>query len=468
MKKLKLILLLIILLLPFIWLKDGFASIYLDLDTARNLGQLSNIWIGKIVWLGPDLSAGFQASSLAYYIFYPALYLAAGNVRSIIVFNMLLSLSALAWLGFLGIKKHKSAWLLAIAVIGLSPWWWKISLHPGNGDTYVIFLLSALTSIWFKKPFWLSSILLGMAIAFHPAAIFALPILLYEAFLRKRDCLKNLFFIFAGLIIPWAPNLVFMYLTKGYWIRQWLAKPSLAIDLSLNIKNNLSNIIRMGNLSGLGIIATAFLWIYAGLAEKRNRLKVWYLLASLSIILFIFIFPMPEHYLYGITAIAFFIILISLVKRRWSWLVFLIAITLLTRNAFKGPLEILKDPIKISDDSLKKAERSIPSVETNVEVILKKEKIDKDEKIAVLTALKPYGGITPQSNDYRFFLRTKGYQVPDVPDYSQAEVLIMFIEDPDYDWEEWRSWEIDQFGEKKLRSATSVDKTRIIVFDKEE
>jgi len=138
----------------------------------------------------------------------------------------------------------------------------------------------------------------------------------------------------------------------------------------------------------------------------------------------------------------------------------------LIKSIFKGPLEILKDPINISDDSLKTAERSIPMVENNIDVLIEEGQINKGEKIAVLTALKPYGGITPQANDYRFFLRTKGYQVPDVPDYSKANVLIMFIEDPDYDWEEWRSWEIDQIGEKELRSITTVGKTRIIVFDK--
>jgi len=466
MNKFKIALLFFVLLLPFIWLKDGFEAIFLDLDTARDLHELSNIWIGRIVWLGPDLSAGFQASSLSYYIFYPALWISGGNARSIIYFNMFLSLSALVWLGWQGIRKYKQAWLLAIVVIGLSPWWWKISLHPGNGDTYVIFLLAALTSIWFNKPFWLSSVLLGVALALHPAAIFALPILLYEALLTKRDYLKNFFFILVGLIIPWMPNLIFIYITKGYWIRQWLTKPSLVIESSFDIKKNLNNITLMGKISGLSTIGAAILWIITGLAEQRNRLKVWYLIVSLSIILFAFISPMPDRYLYGITAIASFIIIISLVRKRWGWLVFLIVMLFLIKSIFKGPLEILKDPINISDDSLKTAERSIPMVENNIDVLIEEGQINKGEKIAVLTALKPYGGITPQANDYRFFLRTKGYQVPDVPDYSKANVLIMFIEDPDYDWEEWRSWEIDQIGEKELRSITTVGKTRIIVFDK--
>lgn len=80
--------------------------------------------------------------------------------------------------------------------------------------------------------------------------------------------------------------------------------------------------------------------------------------------------------------------------------------------------------------------------------------------------ITPQGGITPQSNDYRFFLRTKGFQALDVFDYSQANVLIMFIEDPEYDWQEWRSWEIDQFGEKRMRFQTTIGQTRVILFDK--
>lgn len=216
----------------------------------------------------------------------------------------------------------------------------------------------------------------------------------------------------------------------------------------------------MVKLSGLNIIWTVFLWLFVGLTGSKKKLKIWYLIASFSIVLFAFISPMPDRYLYGIMTIVYFIIALSLTRKRWGWLILSIVIILLIRNVIKNPAQLV--------------ERSIPILENNINVLIERGQINNRQKIAVLTAFKAYmnitpqGGSTPQSNDYRFFLRTKGYQALDVPKYSQADVLIMFIEDPDFDWQEWRSWELDQFGEKKLRLLTTLGQTRIIVFDKKQ
>jgi len=455
---LKIALFCIIALLPLIWLRGGFKSIYLDLDTARDLHELSNIWIGRIVWVGPELRHGFNITPFYYYLFYPALLIGNGDARALIIFNIVLSLAVLVWLGWLGITKKKPAWLLGVLVIGLSPWWQKISIHPGNGDTYAIFILASLISLSFGKPFWLSSFLMGIAVAFHPTSIFAFPLLLHEWFLRKGQYLKNFIFIIAGFILPWLPNIIFTIITKGYWIRQWLSKPGWQVALTSDVGNNAFNVFQLAKLSGFSVVLALFLWLLTGLMIGKTKEKFWYVMGSLLIILLALISPMPDRYLYGILTITLFVIVLGLVKKSWGGLVLLMLIILLTTNVVKNPPQ--------------EEERSIPVQENNIDIFIKKGQIEKEQKIAVLSALRgykhitPQGGLTPQSNDYRFFLRTKGFKALDVWDYSQAEILVLFIEDPQFDWQEWRSWELDQFGAKKLRFITKVGQTRMIVFDK--
>jgi hypothetical protein len=448
----------LILLLPAIWLRGGFRSLYLDLDTARDLGELSSIWLGKIVWLGPALSSGFHITSLYYYLFYPALWLAGGNARAIIVFNMVLAAAALGWFGWLGKKRFQPAFLLAMAAIGLTPWWQKISLYPGNGHTYAIFLLAGLTALWRQAPFWLSSLLIGIAVAFHPAAIFAVPILLYEWWSKKQDYLKNFLFMALGLIAPWAPYLIFIIITRGYWLRHSFTEPSLVVQFSLNFKKNLENLVLLSNLSGFQLIWFVLVWLGIGLTESIKRLKIWYGLTSLFLVLLLFVAPLADRYLFGILALVSWIVGLSLATKKWGWLVLVLAVIILGIRTATTPLEVM--------------DRSIPVLESRIQTLIEQGYIRKEQKLAVLTALKgkknvtPPGGAAPQSHDYRFFLRTKGYQALEVPDYAQADVLIMVLEDPTFDWHTWRSWEISEFGVKELRLETMIEQAKVVVFDK--
>ena len=443
--------------LPTVWLRGGFASLYLDLDFARDLHEISNIWIGRIVWLGPELRSSFHIPPFYYYMFYPALWIGSGNVRAMIIFNIFLSLTVLFWLGWLGVKKRNLIWLLAVAVIGLTPYWQKISLHPGNGNTYVIFLLGTLVSLWFKKPIWLSSLFAGAAIALHPTSIFICPILIYEWLRKKRNYLKNFIITIASLIIFWVPNLLFLVITKGYWIRQWLSEPNWDVFLSFDVVHNIKNILLLARLSGIHIILFFSIWLFIGFKTQLKRLKIWYFIVSFFIILLAFFNPMPERYLYGITTMTLFVAVLSLVKRNKKVILF-IYLTLLIINLFQNPPKI--------------AERSIVTLENNINTLIRERQINKKQKLALLTVHEAYGGITPggglipQSNDYRFFLRTKGYKALDVSKYAQADILVIFLEDSDFDWQNWICWELNEFGEKELKFATKVGETKMLVFDK--
>lgn len=185
-KKQYLALTIVLFLLIFIWIRGGLDVVYLDTDLGRDLSEMSKLWIGtKVIWLGPRLSPGFHASPIYYYIFYPALIISHGNANSLIIFNLILATLSLGLFGYLGIKRFGTSFLLVIGMIGLFPWWSSIVLHPGNGYTYVIWLLLSLSCLWFELPLFFSALFLGLATSFHPAAIFAITLLFYEWFRRK-------------------------------------------------------------------------------------------------------------------------------------------------------------------------------------------------------------------------------------------------------------------------------------------
>jgi hypothetical protein len=111
------------------------------------------------------------------------------------------------------------------------------------------------------------------------------------------------------------------------------------------------------------------------------------------------------------------------------------------------------------------AERSIPKMERSIEKMLAEYPIATSQKIAVVAALTQKVEV-PQADDYRFFLRMKGFTVLEPTEYSQADVLVEFIEVAPFDWQQWSNWEIEQFGAKKLVHQTKEGKTDIIVFEK--
>lgn len=457
--KFYLLLIFISTLLPCIWLRGGFGSIYLDLDFARDLYEMSNIWLGQLVWQGPALMAGFNITPLYYYLFMPALWISGGNALSIVIFNILLSALTLTWIGIIGLRRKKPVILLGIISIGLSSWWMHISTYAGNGFTYAILLVAALAALWFEKSFLFSSVLMGLAIAFHPAAVFALPVLLFSVFIKKNRNIKNIIFVLLGLLVPWIPYLMFTFITKGYWLKNWFSKPSLAVNSSFNLSNNLHNVWNIVDQMGIPVALFLFIWILIGIKNRTIKFLVWYFIATISIVIFLFFSPVPIRYLYGVLSLTTFVLVIGLseIPKGWFWL---------------GIINLLLI-VQMITHKPEYMDRSIPLMTANVQAVIDGGHINKSQKIALLTALKgkdgqtPPGAIAPQSNDYRFFMRVRGYDAIEVPQYAQADILVMFIEMPEFDWQTWSSWETEQFGPRKVIAKLRSNDTDIIVFDKQ-
>lgn len=445
----KLLVLLCVMFLVGVWTRGGLDKIFFDIDLGRDLSEMSKLWTGtKVIWLGPRLDPGLHASPLYYYLFYPALYISGGDAHSIIIFSIFLAAFALAVLGYFGVKKWGVAGILPVMIIGLLPWWQSIALHPGNGYTYIIFFLLFLVCLWFEIPLVISVLFLGASLSFHPAAIFGLPLLLYEWW-RKNHSLQSLFLMFFGLILPSFPIILFEIITKGYLIRQWLAHPK----SSIHFQPQLQNLFGMAHVSNINFYVGVILFLFA-YALARSKTRRWLLLSFVSAMFFTLVAIVPGHYLFGVLMAVWFSIIVSFIQNTLGKVLLIcLMIFFIIKNV------LLANPPEPSV-------RSISKIDRVVNHLIRNGKLEKKQNIAVLAILDNANKV-PMADDYRFFLRVKGYHVLDVQQYSEANTLVLFVEAPDFPWQQWSSWETDQFGERKIIDQMEVQGIKIITYEKQ-
>lgn len=432
----------------FFWTRGGFNSVYLDTDLGRDLSQLSNLWIGqKIIWLGPRLSPGLSASPIYYYLFYPALVIGMGDANSLIVFNLIIAASSISLFGFLAIRKWKLVGALSTLALGLMPLFMQTSMHPGNGITYLFLLLISITFLWFEFPIWASALFLGFAISFHPAAIFGLPFLIYEI-IKRKGSVKKILIAALLLILPWTPIIVFEIITKGFLTREFLAQKSAGLVLQFNL-TNIQNLFAFTGINYIIALASLITLTYF----SKNRIRIWLVISLILLAPFFFVPTLPTHYFFGLTGIIVIIFLTGLMESAGKKYISKIIIALMIVNS----LLIFKTPPP--------AARNIEKIQSVVNSYMLNSKINKNDKIAVIAALGPEAS-SPQADDYRFFLRIKGYNVLDIPDYSKANILIEFIEYPGFDWKHWSTFETQQFGNRKLQDELKIQGVEVITYSK--
>ena len=431
----------------FFWIQGGFDAVFLNTDIARDLYELSNLWIGRsVIWLGPRLNPGLYASPIYYYLFYPALLILRGNGNSIIVFNLFISLMALALFSSLAFKKWGFKAIAGILVLGLYPWWVGNAMHPGNGYTYIYWLVISLTFLWFEYPVFLSTLFLGLSISFHPGAILALPIFIYEWY-KLKQTFKLLVTIVVTLLLPWSPILLFEIITKGYIIRNWLANPTSGFSLAVP---NMANIQTVLNYLGMNLPILLLIAFFL-IKISSKRVRMWLIFSLLTSFLFSFFSYLPSHYVLGTAVTLGFIFVVATMESTKKITVsYLILILILAINVFSFHTPTV-------------ATRNFNKISGVVNSYIDMEKLDRNSKISVIASLDESNKVV-NADDYRFFLRTKGYNVVDVSQYSEADALVMFIETPNFNWENWSTWEMEQFGQKKLKSQFEIQGIEVITF----
>lgn len=429
-----------------LWTYKGVAETGIHVDLARDLNYVSDIWVHRIVWLGPMTSANFPTSPLYYYLLFPGLLLSGGNGYSLIVSHAFFAFLALSLVAYFQLKRSFISTLLVILTIGLSPWWVASSTLPWNGHMYVAFVLLALTSLYFKTPILLSALLFGLSIAINPVAIFALPVLLYEWWVSKKRK-RNLLFIILGILLPWTPILLFEIISKGFLTRQWLQHPSsagLSISQSSNI-NLLFNSLAISRVIAIGSWILAFV-----MGTKRER--YWIIFVSLPILLLPFISTLRDYYLFGLICALVFTVVTILSSKTVGKIILVILIL--------SYIQTIKIP------PISYAGRSIYRLNRVVNTFIQTKHLDKTKKYAVVSVIDQKNS-TPQADDYRFFLRMEGINALNIDQYPQADTLLLFMEVPNFKWQDFEDWHMQRFGKRKFVSNDNIDGVEIIVYDRD-
>lgn len=428
-----------------LWLTQGFLTVGIHADLARDLFELSNLWIGRIVWLGPHLSAGFPVSPLYYYLLFPGLILSRGNAYSIIVSHALFALLPLVLLVWF--QRPKPLWQNTVTILPLAfaPWWITAATHPWNGHMYIAWALLFCILAWEKKHFFLIAISLGIATAIHPAATLLLPVLIYEWWLRDNK-LKNALFSLIGIFAPWTPIFLFEMITKGYLTRQFL------LLRTQTIQWNFSPLSLWLVASLLDLSKTLFIiLILLTLFFARRRTLIWLTLLSLGTLPLILFSGLHDYYFLGIATALFFIEVKTFSRNFIGQLLLLTVITFYVISLYQTPLTF--------------SERSFAQQQTIVEQSIEKFRLEKEKQYAVVSIIDELNS-APQADDYRFFLRMKGYQVVNADQHAQAEKLLLFIEPQNFDWQHWSHWSLDTFGERKVEQVQKVNGITIIEFQR--
>lgn len=254
-------------------------------------------------------------------------------------------------------------------------------------------------------------------------------------------------FIIGGLTLPWSPIILFEIITKGFLFRQWITHP----DVGMKIAPSLINVQSLVNTVGIPLFCSVIIYIVL-LWFGKARERLWLLISGCGLLFFIIVSKVPSHYLLGLTCLIFFTVVVMLSKRSWGRILLGSIILLFLINIF-------------TTASPRPSIRSIGKIQTVVEKVIQSHAIDKTDKIAVIAALDLENKV-PQADDYRFFLRIRGFTALEVTSYASANKMIMFVENPRFDWKSWSTWETEQMGSKRIISEQEVQGIKVITFKK--
>lgn len=308
---------------------------------------------------------------------------------------------------------------------------------------YVPFVFGALTSLWFKTPIFISSLLFGTSISIDFAAILALPVLFYEWWVNVNR-VRNLPKIFLGLLLPWTPILIFEAITKGFLTRQWIQYPSSAGLFFLPNTTNITSFLHYISISS-ALVYVAIL-ISVLIASKRER--YWMIFTSLPLIFLMFVSPLEKYYLLGLIYAITFIVVTILSSKKVGVVILTIVIL-----GYVQVINIL--PLVFTH-------RSIPRLEKIVNIFVQRD-LDLTKQYAVISIIDSQNS-SPQADDYRFFLRMKGVNVLNIDEYPKADRLLLFVEVPNFDWQHFEDWHTQWFGDRKFISTQNIDDIEIVMY----
>lgn len=112
--------------------------------------------------------------------------------------------------------------------------------------------------------------------------------------------------------------------------------------------------------------------------------------------------------------------------------------------------------------------RSIQYIDEIVKTSITEFELSTENSYAIVN-MRDELNSTPQADDYRFFLRTKGFDVVNTTEHQSADRLLLFIEVAEFDGKNWNdSWHVNQFGEKEFVQAKTIEGIQVVEYKRKE
>ena len=367
-----------------------------DSDFGRDLLKMTEILHGKQTLIGPQLSfAGLRLAPYQFYFFAPFLWLGRFDYRSVVFANAGLFVLGFFLLFFMSRKKIGNFYsLLSILWLISTPYIILTARSPGNGFSYVILLLLIVFLHFFYKSFSLKQHFLfgfieGIIINSHPlSSLIVVPLHLLK--LKKA---KD-FFVFAfGLLITFLSVFIFD-LRHGFVITKFF--------LNGGQKNFFTVLTQFLNFS-------SFLKGYT--ADPYQG---------------------AIHYYFPFLVFFQVVIIFLIRKSRFRFLLL----------AFLLGINILLFPFRFYHQA-----RNLGEVESRLNKIISQDFLPKKDLNVVLINDTP---ISKVGYEYRYLLLKNNFILDDEYSYNDSKYLLIISEKGEIDWNSEKSWELEQFGQKKL------------------
>ena len=477
---------LLFLIISLTYLYKIIPSYNYDSDFGRDLNDILQITRGKISLIGPKLSfGGIHAGPYYYYLFAPILKIFSLKPEAMIIFNAVIFLIILA-ISFRTILKsklkNKYSWLLGITWVFISPFMIFSGRGPGNAFSYLslLFVLMIIFPYILNKNKLILGLIygffVGVIINFHLInLLFFVPLVLvtFIFYFFKKDW-KKIFLTFSmciGILISFGPLLLFevrhdfvqlknTFIDKSYIMfvdNKNLVDPlPTSSNRFLNFWLLQKHFTTWSQISFLVLFVLTIILLIIKWKKINNPTKI-YIISSLSSFIFLVFIAKSQvaiHYFFPfILAIQVSLIfLISNFSPKISSKIFILFLIISFLKFPKGFYQPANRSIENYRNFTNKLTSSnlFKNIDSQINVFCARE-----TPVAIL------------GWEYRYFMELNGYQVLAPTLFNQANQLLIIKEAKNSDdITSLKSWELDQFGSKKLIDYAEIDGRHVFLFNK--
>jgi len=424
-------------------------------DFGRDLYEIEKITQGNLTLLGPKGSFGGIYTAPYYFYIFAVPYLAFGkSIGAILYSNAFLFACALAFFGYLAIKKYgQLKGILATVTFSMMPFIIFSARNPGNGFSHIPLFVIFLSFVYFldinRFPWWgigMVGLLFGVIVSMLFAyAILVIPIFILVFLLLKKK--KNFLLFLFGSGAAFAPLMLFEIKNHFVMLKNTFIDKSY---LSFMNNTNLPN--------GTKLSKNIFVNAVDLMGKMNSYFGIWLGVVLLFLILFVWLSKLKKERLFAATSLLGFVILALMLRFQYSFHYLLPFLTLLAftfliivlSNRYANRLLIvtivtllLWFPVQYYIP----AKRNIALIQSRVEKLLDKNWLSKNDIYNVLL-VRNDGAPTPAGNEYRYFLLKAGYIPQAETLYKTSSKLLIFSENklpPDkIDTWESREYEVDK------------------------